>query len=663
MAQLHGDVFDAAGNQTTCDRDGHGPGAYRRDSSARARSHRVAQRPVDLGHSGDGLGLEARVINAATDAVTRNLPLAEIGGGSYTATWDGRDNFGNFAGANNYRIEVYAPGGTVRYYPTRTITVNAAVFAISASPDPFTPDGTNFTTITVLADPMQTGWTARISDTAGNTTGPLPLTEVGSEGTYTTNWDGTINGAVPDDGVMVIRVYDAAGNLFPATGTVTIDSTPPPVGPEPASNFTATATDTGIRLNWTHSPSEDVAGYRLYWNSGSGEIDYSRPYATILYPIEHLHGHDLPAAGTYRFGLRAVDRDGVEELNTTVTAAILVEAFSVTVAVGAGPFDRGQDIEITGSVEFGAAAPVADVPVQVNIRSATSRTFTVYTDAQGDFRYTFQPLAGEAGSYTVEAVVVRTGSRRSAMTSFRILGLWLQPASLTLQISMNATQTRGAHGPQHRRHRPQWPAVHGRGPRSRRSADRLGDGSGAAGAACARAPGHGARGAHASGGRRRPPRRRRCGCAVTVRRGLDRDGGGHGDAQGCRGAARDRAAAAQGRREARRVRHAGAHRDQCRLCADRRGGAARCASRRPTPWIQVLSGELGSLEPQQAKEVQILVSPPAESRSGCTWCSSTWPTTARLGARRSRSRSWPPRRASSPCRCTTTPAPWCPRPR
>ena len=244
-----------------------------------------------------GSNLEARVVNGATNAVTRNLPLTEIGGGSYTATWDGRDNFGNFAGANNYRIEVYATGGTVRYYPQRTITVNAAVFAISASPDPFTPDGTNFTTITVLADPQQTGWTARVTDTAGNTTDPLPLNEVGSEGTYTTNWDGTIGGVVPEDGVMIIRVYDAAGNLFPATGTVTIDSTPPPQGPEPASNFTASATDTGVRLSWTHSPSENVAGYRIYWNAGSGEIDYGRRVLVRAVSVEQLQPYDTARGG------------------------------------------------------------------------------------------------------------------------------------------------------------------------------------------------------------------------------------------------------------------------------------------------------------------------------------------------------------------------------
>ena len=561
-----------------------------------------------------GLGLEARVINTVTSAVTRNLPLVEIGGGSYSTTWDGRDNFGNFAGANSYRIDVYATGGTVRYYPTRTITVKAAVFAISASPDPFTPDGTNFTTITVLADPLQTGWTAKITDTAGNTTGALPLTEVGSQGTYTTNWDGKINGVVPDDGVMTIRVYDTAGNLFPATGTVTIDSTPPPVGPEPASNFTATATDKGIRLGWTHSPSENVAGYRIYWNAGSGDIDYGHVYSSVLYPANTYTVTTLPAAGTYRFGLRAVDRDGVEEQNTTVTASILVEAFSVTVAVGTGPFDRGQDIEIAGSVEFGAAAPVADVPVQINIRSATSRTFTVYTDAQGAYRYVFRPLAGEAGSYTVEAVVVRNGLRRSVMTGFQVLGLWLQPSSMSLQMSMNATQTVeftvsnvgdvGLSGLQY--------AVEDLNP-----ADPLTAAVTAAGLPDTLMPG----------------------AKVTVPLVLTSMAG---TAPNTPAQVQVRVMAAEGSVETAVVtatlKNAVAEpvitpqpfkvgvkpgESVTRTVTVTNGGYAAIAAANLVlreaasySWVQVLSGELGGLEPQQAKEVQLRVSPPAESALG-----------------------------------------------
>ena len=130
-------------NQSDVDRCVHDPGADCSDSVAEPVHAGWHERRVDLGHGGDRDATSRRAWSTRRpNAVTRNLPLTEIGGGSYTATWDGRDNFGNFAGANNYRIEVYASGGTVRYYPTRTITVNAAVFAISASPDPFTPNGT-----------------------------------------------------------------------------------------------------------------------------------------------------------------------------------------------------------------------------------------------------------------------------------------------------------------------------------------------------------------------------------------------------------------------------------------------------------------------------------------------------------------------------------------
>jgi len=75
--------------------------------------------------------------------------------GTYTATWTVGTTSETSPG-QQLPDRGLRGGGSVRYYPTRTITVKAAVFAISASPDPFTPNGSNFTTITVLADPMQT---------------------------------------------------------------------------------------------------------------------------------------------------------------------------------------------------------------------------------------------------------------------------------------------------------------------------------------------------------------------------------------------------------------------------------------------------------------------------------------------------------------------------
>ena len=173
-----------------------------------------------------GINLEARIFNSTTQVLTKSIPMTEVSG-AYSAEWDGRDTFNNFAGANTYYIRIFHAGSDVRYYRTTSIVVNVAVFAISASPAPFVPTGSNLVTITVLADPGQSGLKATVTHPISGTSPQLLLKEVGSEGTYTTTWDGKINSVIPDDEICTIRVYDASNNQFPSTGTLTISSVSP----------------------------------------------------------------------------------------------------------------------------------------------------------------------------------------------------------------------------------------------------------------------------------------------------------------------------------------------------------------------------------------------------------------------------------------------------
>ncbi|MDY0050741.1 MAG: hypothetical protein RBR73_08340, partial [Halothiobacillaceae bacterium] len=55
--------------------------------------------------------------------------------------------------------------------------------------------------------------------------------------------------------------------------------------------------------------------------------------------------------------------------------------------------------------------------------------------------YTFNPRSDEAGSYTVTARAMHQGLQKSATASFNILGLLLQPANVTLEMSMNSSKT------------------------------------------------------------------------------------------------------------------------------------------------------------------------------------------------------------------------------
>ncbi|WP_318557046.1 Ig-like domain-containing protein [Geobacter anodireducens] len=566
---------------------------------------------------------DARIYNASTNALTRVLPLTEVAG-TYTVDWDGKDAYGNFAGANNYTIQLAARDSSIRYYPTSSLKVNVAVFTISASPDPFVPDGINSTTITVRADALQSGLKATVSHPQSGTSAQLPLREAGSAGTYTTTWDGKINGAIPRDGIYTIRIYDSAGNQFPATGTFTlssaksltvipspfeitgsstttisaqmpsglhlearigslktlsltetagtysavwdgkdssgvfapagtynvaiwnidtqtrydlqislqvriVDSVPPDTSitsgpaegsyvtptnitfnwtgtdnlagpltyayqldseawsafdaatnhtfttladgvhtfsvkakdqagnedptpavrrftvdgtaPQPASGLTATPTQTGIRLDWAHSPSADVYSYKFYWDNGTGTVSYAAPFATIYYPTKTFTA-SIFREGSYKYALRAVDRAGNEEQNTDLIASATISGFSVTVDTNGAVHKRGEDVQLTGTVLASDSTPLVNIPVTIEVESkGYVRTYSAYTKANGGFSYLFQPLASEAGSYTVKARVLYQGLEKSASASFSIIGMLLEPAQVTIDMSMNSPKT------------------------------------------------------------------------------------------------------------------------------------------------------------------------------------------------------------------------------
>ena len=72
----------------------------------------------------------------------------------------------------------------------------------------------------------------------------------------------------------------------------------------------------------------------------------------------------------------------------------------------------------------------AVVSVQVN---GTVRNYTAVSDANGNFAYTFQPLANEAGDYAAGADYPYVAAV-SPQVSFVLLGMQAQPASLNVQL-------------------------------------------------------------------------------------------------------------------------------------------------------------------------------------------------------------------------------------
>ncbi|MBI4849851.1 MAG: hypothetical protein HY808_14975, partial [Nitrospirae bacterium] len=109
--------------------------------------------------------LEIRALSSDESTVIRSgLNLTEISSGVYTTIWNGRDNNNAIVLAGSYKVRVFNLATTTYIGASSTINVQGL---LPASPNPFTPTGTNATTITVQATPGQAGLVAKVRYVSG----------------------------------------------------------------------------------------------------------------------------------------------------------------------------------------------------------------------------------------------------------------------------------------------------------------------------------------------------------------------------------------------------------------------------------------------------------------------------------------------------------------
>ncbi|MGC3958042.1 MAG: CARDB domain-containing protein [Verrucomicrobiota bacterium] len=83
-------------------------------------------------------------------------------------------------------------------------------------------------------------------------------------------------------------------------------------------------------------------------------------------------------------------------------------------------------------------APVPNRSASVRVLvNETRRVFSVTSDANGNFSYTFQPLANEAGDYTATADHPSLTADPAAQASFTLLGLVAEPTTVSQQLLPN----------------------------------------------------------------------------------------------------------------------------------------------------------------------------------------------------------------------------------
>lgn len=87
-----------------------------------------------------------------------------------------------------------------------------------------------------------------------------------------------------------------------------------------------------VQLLWYYCPvgqKSEPKYFRLYYDGGTGQIDYENPIATIDYRGRKFYGYltDAFEAGRYRFAIRAEDADGVTN-NTLASLRIQLDTTS-----------------------------------------------------------------------------------------------------------------------------------------------------------------------------------------------------------------------------------------------------------------------------------------------------------------------------------------------
>lgn len=131
-----------------------------------------------------------------------------------------------------------------------------------------------------------------------------------------------------------------------------------------------------ISLTWDASPSQRTAYYRLYYDAGTGTVDYSSPYAVFTATVTGWTTPALGAGTQYRFGLRAVNECGVEEDNVRVSAsATALDSLAGVRAAIRSPTGglriTGDRVTVMAERVLGEAADVKHVLFQYKAATAT----------------------------------------------------------------------------------------------------------------------------------------------------------------------------------------------------------------------------------------------------------------------------------------------------
>ncbi|MFH1725254.1 MAG: fibronectin type III domain-containing protein, partial [Elusimicrobiota bacterium] len=140
-----------------------------------------------------------------------------------------------------------------------------------------------------------------------------------------------------------------------------------------------------IALFWNMSPSELVTEYRIYYDSGTGTVDYATPLATVSSTVTAYTTDVLVSSPAYTFSLRAYNRCGVEEPNTIVVAAaasevVLQELRAAVKVPASGQRVKGNRVTVKAELTLGDPGQTKQVLFEYKASTGSSWTAIAAAD-------------------------------------------------------------------------------------------------------------------------------------------------------------------------------------------------------------------------------------------------------------------------------------------
>lgn len=157
-----------------------------------------------------------------------------------------------------------------------------------------------------------------------------------------------------------------AGFTYAAFNDIVLTSTSPPLS---SSSFSAESLNGGkILLSWEPSPSSGIDAYKIYWDSGTGTVDYTSAIAVLPSTDTAFTTEVLTSSAAYKFSLRSrICR--IEDPSTAVLAAAsstntISEVRAKIIVPQTGKKISGNRITIKAKITGGTVAQTMQVLFQ-----------------------------------------------------------------------------------------------------------------------------------------------------------------------------------------------------------------------------------------------------------------------------------------------------------